>query len=307
VALQGPAPTLGWVPHPCSREEDSLLDPALGSAAPPPLRPYAESALRARWTSDVPLVSVLCATYQHIEFIEDALRGFVGQVTDFPFEVIVRDDASTDGTAEVVARYAEQYPNIIRPVLETRNRWQEMRPGEVLHPLARGRFLASCEGDDYWIADDHLQRSVDALLSPARPVATVARCVGVRDGSVVSFEEPDPQQRWNYYLPVRSLVRDRSVPVPRIEGVAGDMALALTLQRSGTVAVVGPTPAAVHVLHAGGIHGGLTYAGRKVANVEQLLRIAVHLAEAGDVELAEQYRAYAEIKVRKVLRDHPLP
>lgn len=124
----------------------------IGDPAPPLLPRRSEAEVVARWQGDKPVVSIECATYQHVTFIEDALRGFLGQDTDFPFEIPVRDDASTDGTADIVRDYAERYPSIIRAVLKTENRWPEVGPRQVLEPMVRGDFVARCEGDDYWLA-----------------------------------------------------------------------------------------------------------------------------------------------------------
>lgn len=96
------------------------------------------------WSHDEPLVSVPCATYRHIEFIERALLGFLGQVTDSPFEVLVRNEASTDGTTELPRAFKDRYQDIIRPVLETKNWYFEVVPERVLRPLVRGWFIALC-------------------------------------------------------------------------------------------------------------------------------------------------------------------
>ena len=72
-------------------------------------------------TSMQPTVIVWCLTYNQKDFIRDALNGFVMQQTNFPFEVVVHDDASTDGTTEIVMEYAERYPEIIKPILEKTN------------------------------------------------------------------------------------------------------------------------------------------------------------------------------------------
>ena len=69
------------------------------------------------------LVSILCATYNHENYIREALDGFVSQKTNFPFEVLVHDDASTDGTAAIIREYAQKYPDIIKPIYQTVNQY----------------------------------------------------------------------------------------------------------------------------------------------------------------------------------------
>lgn len=110
-------------------------------------------------------LSVICLTYNHAAFIRQALDGFVMQKTDFPFEVIVHDDASTDGTADIIREYAARYPDIVRPVYQTENQWSSGVPflQKYVYPLVRGQYVALCEGDDYWTDENKLQKQVDCL------------------------------------------------------------------------------------------------------------------------------------------------
>ncbi len=105
------------------------------------------------WPENVkPVVSVRCMTYQHVNFIRDAIEGFLMQETTFPIEILIHDDASTDGTAEIVREYAARYPNLIRAVLQTENQYSKgNKPGKILGEMCRGEFIAVCEGDDYWV------------------------------------------------------------------------------------------------------------------------------------------------------------
>ena len=110
-------------------------------------------------------VTVICLTYNHVRYIRDALEGFVSQKADFLFEVIVHDDASTDGTADIVREYQARYPGIIRPVFQKENQYSRgvSIPKTFLFPLVRGEYVALCEGDDYWTDPRKLQKQVRAL------------------------------------------------------------------------------------------------------------------------------------------------
>ncbi len=110
-------------------------------------------------------VTVLCLAYNHAKFIRKALDGFVMQKTDFPFEVLVHDDASTDGTADIIREYAKRYPDVIKPILQTENQYSHggAISRRFLWPRIRGVYVASCEGDDYWVDDRKLQKQADWL------------------------------------------------------------------------------------------------------------------------------------------------
>lgn len=111
-----------------------------------------------------PLLSIVCPTYNHQEFLAQTLNGFLSQQTSFAFEILVNDDASTDGTADILATYVERYPDIIRPFYHQVNQYQQGKtctPG--LFKEARGRYIAFCEGDDYWTDRNKLQIQVDFL------------------------------------------------------------------------------------------------------------------------------------------------
>ena len=111
------------------------------------------------------MVSVLCTAYNHEQYLRDALEGFVTQKTDFPFEVLVNDDVSTDGTREIIREYAERYPAIIRPFYQEQNLYSQHLDVYqlVFYPNARGKYVAFCEGDDYWTDPSKLQIQVDFL------------------------------------------------------------------------------------------------------------------------------------------------
>ncbi len=110
------------------------------------------------------LLSCCCITYNHEKFISQAIEGMLKQETDFPFEIIIHDDASTDGTVEIIKKYADKYPHIIRTILQKENQYSQKKNIMAI-PInkARGQYIASLEGDDYWIDPLKLQKQVDFL------------------------------------------------------------------------------------------------------------------------------------------------
>lgn len=112
------------------------------------------------------VVSIQCLTFNHKDYLRQCLDGFVGQQTNFKFEALIHDDASTDGTTEILREYAERYPNIIIPIIETENQWSKGNLRKIMDDMtsrSRGRYIAYCEGDDYWQDPLKLQKQVDAL------------------------------------------------------------------------------------------------------------------------------------------------
>ena len=109
-------------------------------------------------------LSVICLTYNHEKFIRQALDAFVMQKTNFPFEVIIHDDASTDGTPQIIKEYADKYPDLIKPIYQKENIWQKgVSSREYIYPQIKGEYVALCEGDDYWTDPLKLQKQVDFL------------------------------------------------------------------------------------------------------------------------------------------------
>ena len=123
------------------------------------------------------MVSIFCLAYNHENYIREALESFVRQKADFKFEVLVHDDASTDATADIIREYEAKYPEIIRPVYQTENQYSKHIANTPTHllPRARGKYVAWCEGDDYWTDDQKLQIQVEALENNPTCVACFSK------------------------------------------------------------------------------------------------------------------------------------
>lgn len=111
------------------------------------------------------LVSIQCLVYNHEPYLRQCLDGFVMQKTNFNFEAIVHDDVSTDGSVLIIREYAEKYPDIIKPIYETENQYSKRDGslGRIVNAACKGKYIALCEGDDYWTDPYKLQKQVDFL------------------------------------------------------------------------------------------------------------------------------------------------
>ncbi len=121
------------------------------------------------------LVSICCITYNHEKYIREALDSFLMQKTNFEYEILVHDDASTDNTAKIIREYESKYPNLIKPIYQTKNQYSQgvAINASYVWPRAQGKYIALCEGDDYWTDPYKLQKQIDVLEDDA----TLSLCI----------------------------------------------------------------------------------------------------------------------------------
>ena len=146
-------------------------------------------------------LSVICLTYNHAAYIRQALDGFVMQKTNFDFEVLIHDDASTDGTADIIREYQQKYPKIIKPIFQTENLYYQNKSisKNFVYPLIKGEYVAFCEGDDYWTDENKLQKQVDFLdAHPDYAVCFHPVTVKWEDNSG-KHDEIFPKPRYRFY------------------------------------------------------------------------------------------------------------
>lgn len=127
-----------------------------------------EEQIMSSWQGsyEKPLVTISTISFNHAKYIEQALDSFLSQETIFPFEILIHDDASTDGTSEIIKEYAEKYPRLIKPLIQTENQWSKGVNSITCTfnlPRAKGKYIALCETDDYWCDNKKLQNCCDFL------------------------------------------------------------------------------------------------------------------------------------------------
>lgn len=116
------------------------------------------------------MVSIQCLVYNHEPYLRQCLDGFVMQKTNFKFEAIVHDDCSTDNSASIIREYAEKYPEIIKPIYESENQYSKHNGDldRIMNSACKGKYIAFCEGDDFWTDPMKLQKQVTAIESDSK-------------------------------------------------------------------------------------------------------------------------------------------
>lgn len=156
-----------------------------------------------QWDADVqPFVSISCITFNHEKYIRDAFEGFLMQETTFPVEILVHDDASTDSTADIVREYEARYPSLFRVIYQKENQYsKKVKIGFTYqYPRVRGKYYATCEGDDYWIDPLKLQKQVDFMMKESN-------CSMVFTGCII--KKSDGEQKVIRYKGIKTVDADR--------------------------------------------------------------------------------------------------
>lgn len=239
-----------------------------------------------------PLVSICCLVYNHELYLKEALDSFLMQKTAFSFEVVIHDDASTDSSASIIKEYASKHPEIFKPLYQTENQKSKVKSGmnpRFNFPRAKGKYIAVCEGDDYWIDPYKLQKQVDFLEATPNLIATyhwqkVARFI---DGAYVEQKAPKKGHGYINYnvtnvnhlflnkvrLKSRTLlfrnIIDYSLFNVHFDGVAfGDVPLSYLLGQYGDFGFIDEEMAVYRLTGKGESTKGLKELGRLKFNVQ---------------------------------------
>lgn len=157
-----------------------------------------------------PTVSVVTITYNQEKYIRQTLESFVAQQTDFKFEIVVADDHSTDKTADIVKEFAGKYPELFRPILRKKNIGAQKNSISALK-AANGKYIALCEGDDYWTDPKKLQRQVDFLeKNPQFGLCFHPVRVFFENKEAADFIFPDTKEHGSVFT-VKRLLKDNFI------------------------------------------------------------------------------------------------
>jgi len=254
-------------------------------------------------------VSVVLQSFNHAEYIAEALDSVLMQRADFPFEILVGDDASTDGTREIIAGYARRHPDRVFPLFPDEPMGNA--GGLIFKALlerARGEYIALLDGDDHWLADDKLSLQVAVLEERDCAFCFHETIVFFEDGTrgaqlfnagqAPTTRLEDLLGAWNTIATSSVLYRNRGageLPGWLFEITAIDWALNILNARHGDIAFI-DRPMSVYRIHPGGVWSRLS----RVEELEQKLASLAQLESS----LPSRYRGqleYARSKLRTML------
>ena len=212
-----------------------------------------------------PLVSIICITYNHAKFIAQAIEGFLLQKTNFPIEIIIHDDCSTDNTQEIIQSYADKYPKLIKTIFQKKNQYSlgvPMFPS--VFPYCKGKYIAHCEGDDYWTDPHKLQRQVDFLEKNSKYILVAENSIwyGISDNKKYNFSDfPERDISITEMLDKRQfstasvLYRNLGDRLQPPNGISGDTILWCHFTNFGKIKYL-ENVSSVYRRHIGGVTGG---------------------------------------------------
>lgn len=258
-----------------------------------------------------PLVSILCLTYNHSKYIRETLDSFLSQDADFLFEIIVHDDASTDNTQEIIKEYQKKHPKIIRTILQNEN--QRSKGGNVFanaYDISRGKYIAYCEGDDYWGDTRKLAIQVGFLENNPRYVMTYSDCVPVFEDGVnirkINAATCDlTSKQLKHAPPIHSLTVcfRRVLEIPKELGFVeyGDLFLWSLLADYGDGKYINNFEPCRYRVHNGGIHSLKSRHRKYEMIVITFALMARYYRRIGDLDAANQFRKKIIIETLKYI------
>lgn len=235
-----------------------------------------------------PLVSICCLSYNHESYIRECLNGFLMQKTNFDFEVLIHDDASTDDTANIIREYEEKYQEIIKPIYQTENQYSKGIGVTRTYnfPRSQGKYIALCEGDDYWTDPLKLQKQVDFLEGNAEYMIHSGKAQILNSNKLTEIIG-DPRLKKSYSLPdfltqnnlVTCTVTFRNQPILKNKFknlTFGDWLLYVQLlsSKENSLAYVSDDVYSVYRVHEGGVMHTLSKKiNSDIAHLKQILAI----------------------------------
>ena len=281
------------------------------------LAPATQGPVRRRTKSKKPLISVICTTYNHEHLIQNALESFAAQETDFSYEVLIGEDCSTDATQKVIENFSSGNQQCtLRPFFNHMNQGVNENFAKLLAE-ASGKYIAICEGDDYWTDNKKLQKQVDYLESnPDTSIVystTNSHHFGIEprlDYTYVGGNRRDlTVEELKHAPPINTLTtmfRNAIRPLPKefYTTGAGDMFLWSLLGWHGRGHYLVSILPSIYRQHPGGIHSSESQKGRWIMNLMTSYSLLLYYKRINEIELVDYYTQRCLLIAQEIVSDN---
>lgn len=250
------------------------------------------------------IVSIICICFNHEKYISNTIDSFLMQKTTFNFEILIHDDASTDKSQEIIQNYTNRYPKIIKTVLQKNNQYsQGLVPYNIIKKLAKGKYIAFCEGDDYWTDPLKLQKQVDYLEAhPEVVISSFDANIVDSDGNKISDSKLPVNHHRDYssqellegkawLLTLNWVYRNINIGfIPeRLKVINGDKFFTSILGQHGSSHHHTDINPSVYRMHKGGIWSSLDEEDKLEAHINTYFWMYKYYKRIGNLEIAEVF------------------
>ena len=256
------------------------------------------------WSDEItPIVSIFNWVYNHKDFIRESIESILMQKTTFPVEIIIHDDASNDGTKEIIVEYQEKYPHLFRNILHEENQWSQ--GNSVMTPLftaPNAKYIALTHGDDYWTDPYKLQKQVDFLEANPDVAVTYHDSIKINiNNAVIAETEVGFENRKDFnnlelqkgaWLSTRTMCFRNTLTIPnQFEKVLnGDTFLTALIGEIGHGKYMSDIKPAVYRIHDEGIWSSISSFKKTINKYKTFEQLQEYFASNGKKEIAEYYK-----------------
>lgn len=256
----------------------------------------------------LPIVATSTATFNHVNFIKDCIEGILMQKTTFPVKICIFNDCSTDGTTEIIKEYEEKYPELFWVTHAKENTWRKPTRNEAMKPYSEARekakYIAMCEGDDYWTDPLKLQKQVDFLEANPEYVMTGhdAFIINEKGQKVSKSKLPDNCKKdvsadelktgfWVLTLSMvfRKVTILKNYPSEAFKVANGDTFLISMLGHYGAYHYMPEIKPAGYRIHSGGVWSSISIVDKINAQKNTFFQLYKYHKRIGDKETAQYF------------------
>lgn len=271
-----------------------------------------EQEIISSWSRKTPLLSILCITYNHENYIAESIESFLMQKTDFPFEIVIGEDCSTDDTRKIIESYRIRYPNLIRVQYPDSNGGFQNNMLLTLK-ACRGNFIALCEGDDYWTDPKKLQKQVDYLKNNTQCVITYG-AVQAFDENKIAYDYTGgaqfdlTQEQLQNCHPINTLtacfrnILGELPPEYYVTGY-GDLFLWSLLSEYGDGHYIDSILPSRYRIHAGGVHSSQSLETKHLMLIETYFALYLYYKRIASSALSQNFYKNAAILTLRIYND----